>query len=50
MEAGLWTAASTGRLGLNVREIDLDALLGPDTGGELASDDVEEDEPEDAEA
>ena len=43
-------ARDAGNLGLNVREIDLDALLGPDTGGELASDDVEEDEPEDAEA
>ena len=42
-------AGTAGDSSLRVREIDLDALLG--AGGEtLASDEVEEDEPEDAEA
>ena len=41
---------NAGCLGLKVREIDLDALLGPDTGGDIEVDEVEEDEPEDAEA
>ena len=43
-------ARLSGDRGLKVREIDLDALLGPDTGGDIESDEVEEDEPEDAEA
>ncbi len=42
-------AAAAGDRSLRVREIDLDALLGAG-GEEMASDEVEEDEPEDAEA
>ena len=41
-------ARTTGDLGLKVREIDLDDLLGD--GDDLAPDEIEEDEPEDAEA
>ena len=49
LQEELERARGEGDRGLKVREIDLDALLGK--GGEdLDSDEVEEDEPEDAEA
>ncbi|HEX8385975.1 MAG TPA: ATP-binding cassette domain-containing protein, partial [Rubricoccaceae bacterium] len=48
LQEELERARATGDLGLKVREIDLDALLGD--GDDVEPDEVEEDEPEDAEA